>query len=774
MYQFNKIAQLLGVNGSSSDQVITHFAYDSRMYIENPKATLFTAIKTDTNDGHLYIEELIAQGVQHFIISDSSYITDKAHFIAMSDGLKALQMLAAAYRANSNAKIIGITGSNGKTICKDALWAICTHAGLNTIRSPRSFNSQLGVALSLLQLKEDTEIAVIEAGVSKPGEMDGLASMIQPEISICTHLGDAHDVGFKNIEEKIEEKSKLFYTSDKVIVSANNKYVSNLRNHINLNQNLVEVSWKWENDLLVLGNQSYALKQSDEVSLNNLSLAIYVAQELGITGIEDNLTKWGLPSNRLSLLEGQYNSILINDSYTSDAQALEAAINFTKQNRGDRKWVAIVTAFEHSRGGDGVLNMLRENGAERIYTVGTGFSHSNYTNVFDLMQHLSPIDFKDKAVLIKGLRSYNLEKVSHWLQERKNTTQLVINLDLLKTNYKILKGHLDPSVRTLVMLKAYAYGAGTGQIARFLKIVLPDYVGVAHVDEGVQLRKAGLNLPILVLYTDIEDLETIVAYNLEPIVYSLSYLKEIIQYNSETVRLHIEFDTGMHRLGFDPEDINEICQLLQDSKHKVVGVMSHLSSADQPELDSITEQQIESFGQLGNQLEKSLGYPVIKHLANSIGTERFANAHFDMVRLGIGLYGFISNQVQAIGRLETQIIQIKKVPAGQGVGYGNRDISDKERTIAILPIGYADGFDRGLGNGKWSVIVNNKKCQTVGNICMDMCMIDVTYMDCNQGDRVILFGNDNTVDEMAKVLGTIPYEIVSRISERVKRVYLSE
>lgn len=774
MFNFSQIAQILGQQDAESQQQIAHFAFDSRMHLEDPKATLFVAIETSTNDGHKYIADLMKQGVRHFIITNPRYQIPSSHFVLVKDSIQALQDLASAYRLTSKAKVIGITGSNGKTICKDALWSICTKAGLNTIKSPRSFNSQLGVALSLLQLKKDTEVAIIEAGISKPGEMEKLAQMIQPDLGICTHLGDAHEVGFKNAAEKVAEKIKLFNTSGKILISANNKYLKDFENVLGNRQKLEKVAWLQDNDLLEINGQSFSLNQTDEVSLNNLSLAISAAQELGITHIEAKLKDWNLPTNRLSLLDGQYNSIIVNDSYTSDSQALEAAINFTKQNAGNRKWVAIITAFEHGIGGQKIIDMLRDNDAERIYTIGSGFENPSFSNVHEIMLHLSPSDFKDRAVLIKGLRAFNLEKVSHWLEERKNTTKLIINLDLLQANYAILANQVDASVRKLVMLKAYAYGAGAGQIARFLKTIAPDYVGVAHVDEGVQLRKAGLNLPILVLYTDLEDLETVATYSLEPIVYSMENLKGVLEYDKEPLKIHIEFDTGMHRLGFAPSELPEIGEALKISKHKVIGVMSHLSSADEASMDDFTEEQIELFGRLSAQLEQTIGCSVIKHLCNSIATERFPKAHFDMVRLGIGLYGFVSNQVNAIGRLESQIVQIKSIPSGDGVGYGNKDKSDKIRQIAIVPIGYADGFDRGLGNGRWSVIVHNKECETVGNICMDMCMIDVTNVDCKVGDRVILFGNDNKVEEMAEVLETIPYEVVSRISERVKRVYLSE
>lgn len=744
-----------------------------------PKETLFVAFKTTSNDGHTYISSLIEKGITHFIVQDPSYISSAANFILVSDTLHAIQRLAQYYREQTNATVIGITGSNGKTICKDAMATIAQTAQKKVIQSPRSFNSQIGVAFSLLQLKQDTEVAIIEAGISKPKEMKNLAQMIQPDIGIMTHLGDAHQDGFQTESEKVLEKLMLFEKSKSIVINQVNPQFSFVNNNSSQGVYIESVKLNQlniKNGSIDIDQSRFKVKEMDEVSVNNLALAIKTAQLLGISDdfIQQGINQWKKPQNRLTLLNGYGNSIIINDSYTNDLAALEAAIAFTQVHAGGKAKIAIITALEGATQGESIRKLLLHRGFEKVIPIGEGFEPPYYQDTQAFFKQNTLDDFINKAILVKGLRKHKLEKISHWLEERKNITELIINLNQLSENYHSLQSQLTNKAKTLVMLKAHAYGSGSSQIARFLDSIKPNYIGVAHIDEGIKLRNIGVYQPILVLYTDIEDALSLSKFNLEPVVYSFSYLEKLIQLTDITLSIHIEVDTGMHRLGFDPMLVKEIGDKIKNSTCKVVGIMSHLSSADNPKLDHFTHKQITQFQDFALKLEPALGYSTIKHLCNSIATQRFPEAHFDMVRLGIGMYGFVLNNAKSSIELKTKIAQIKEVPAGDGIGYDNLEPTDYGRNIAVIPIGYADGFDRGLGNGRWSVIVNNIACPTVGNVCMDMTMIDVSKASSQEQDEVVVIGEGASIEKMSEVLDTIPYEIISRISERVKRKYVSE
>jgi alanine racemase len=779
LYSFNHISNVLADGNSASEQIINHFIFDSRMHVINPKETMFVAFKSNTNDGHDFIPQLIQKGVTHFIIQDPKAVSSKAHFILVTDTLHAIQHLAAHFRMQTKALVVGITGSNGKTICKDALATIAKAAGKKVIQSPRSFNSQIGVAFSLLQLKQDTELAIIEAGISKPNEMQKLEAMIKPDIGIITHLGDAHQGNFETDEKKVQEKLTLFKNSRTVLINHSNPKLAIVQKNIFQN-NVIEVIEVRHLNLnppkITVNHVDYTCDKLDEVSIHNLLLAIRAAQVIGIThnAIQEGIFAWRKPQNRLTLLNGFGDSVIVNDSYTNDLAALEAAISFTNAHAGGKEKVAIITALEGAKQGDWVRTMLLHQGFAKVIAIGEGFESPFTKDTEAFFKQFKLNNFANKAVLVKGLRKYELEKISHWLEEKKNTTELIINLNKLTENYVSLKKLLAPKTKTLVMLKAHAYGSGSSQIARFLESIKPDYIGVAHIDEGIKLRNIGVKQPILVLYTDIEDARSLSEFNLEPVVYSLSYLDKLAQLEEFELGLHIEVDTGMHRLGFDLDASETIAEKLKNSSCKVVGIMSHLSSADIPNLDSFTNSQISNFEIFANKLEESLGHPTIKHICNSVAIGRFPEAHFNMVRLGIGLYGFVIDNAKSTIELKTKIAQIKEIPAGHGIGYGNLEKADHTRKIAIIPIGYADGFDRGLGNGKWSVIVNTIACPTVGNVCMDMTMIDVSTANCNEQDEVTIIGNDASIENMSQILGTIPYEVISRISERVKRKYVSE
>jgi alanine racemase len=764
---FSEISEILNAEAVLvKDGVVHEFKIDSRSIGAGYDHVCFFAIKGNNTDGHVYIKELENKGVSFFVIDNLNFAPSNSNYILVANVLQALQDLAKEARKRSKATVIAITGSNGKTMTKDALVHLFAHTSYNIIASPRSYNSQLGVALSLLQLESNTDFAFIEAGISRTSEMRKLKEMINPDMGILTHLGDAHQSGFKSQEQKIQEKLILFEDCNLILCNSSNPFRGAVK-ELNSKVSFIDINSTLYSLLPELGY--------NEIGMNNLNLAFHTAINSGleVPYLLDRITTWQPPANRVSLIEAIGNSILIDDSYTNDLAALQGAIKFAKKNAQGKKLKAIVTSLEGEVNGEDVLATLLNNGFEDIITIGKGFNEPSYSNVLDLIKNIHIHDLDNAAILVKGLHHYDLKEVVHFLKAQKNVTKIQIYMDKLRSNFLRNKAILSDRTKVLLMLKAEAYGSGIHRWLQLIEEIEPDYIGVAHVDEGVQLRQLGLTKPILVLYSRSQDLNTIAAYDLEPLIYDHEQLQALCNFSSSKIKFHLEIDTGMHRLGFYAEDIGSVIYRIKQSVHNCVGVMSHLSSADDPSMDGFTRNQIKSFEETSNLIEKTLEKELIKHLANSSGIVRFKNAHFDMVRLGIGIFG-IHDPETSIFTWKTEIAQVKTVPPGEGIGYGSLEASPNKRAIAIIPVGYADGFDRGLGNGKWQVIVNNTKCPTVGNICMDMTMIDVTGIKCKKDEEVILMGPKNDTIEMAEVLQTIPYEIISRIAPRVNREYVSE
>lgn len=763
---FSEISNLIeGEASITRDAFVNTYAADSRTISKNFKDVCFFALKGSQTDGHIYVQQLAEKGAQNFVVEDASFVPEGANYILVQNALEALQLLAAAVRKKSKARVIAITGSNGKTITKDALVHLFAKSKFKVVASPRSYNSQLGVALSLLKLQKDTDLAFIEAGISKPGEMNKLREMINPNVGILTHLGDAHQNSFRNTEEKVREKMLLFTNCSAVIANANNPCIDLVNKYIK-NTQAIDIS----NDLL----ESIGTNRSD-IELNNLNLAYYFAKKEGLTS-EDLiklLLSWKPPSNRISLIEAQNNSVIIDDSYTNDMAALQGAIMFTNRNAQGKKLKAIVTALEEEQGGLQIVDALTAHNFSEIVTIGKGFAQPSYNNVVELLKNINNHDFSNCAILVKGLHKYQLKEVVQFLKVQKNVTRLQISSDRLKNNYKEYESLLSKDTKVLLMLKAEAYGSGIQRWVQLIKELKPNYIGVAHVDEGVQLRQMGLKIPVLVLYSRPEDLNSIAAFDLQPLVYNIEFLRSLLDYKSDTISFHLEIDTGMHRLGFYNEQLIPHMQQIKNSRHHCVGVMSHLSSSDDHTKDDITNEQIQSFKDIAVVIEDNLESTIIKHIANTASILRFPKSHLNMVRLGIGVFG-VNDSSKNVFTWKTEIAQVKTVAANEGIGYGSLEAKQEERDIAILPVGYADGFDRGLGNGEWRVMINDVMCPTVGNICMDMCMIDVTHLSCAAGDEVILMGPKNDTQKMALVLKTIPYEVISRIAPRVNREYVSE
>ncbi len=791
-YLFSQIANIFHQEIKNGDIIIQNFAFDSRMFIANIAHTLFIALKTESNDGHHYIEEMRKKGVPFFLIDNPKYV--QSDTILVNNVLEALQKLASLKRKTYPKITIGITGSNGKTMVKDALECILSQTDKAYYCNPRSYNSQLGVALSLLEMPENTQIGIFEAGISKPGEMKAIERMICPTIGILTFMGDAHQENFINLEEKITEKLQLFSHASRIIISRLNPYYTDIKACLKKYPilKIIEIDYKDAPYIIAVNDHSvkindcnFILNYNAEVYINNVIYAIVAAMELGIAEnkIQDGIAQWNGSSNRLSLMPGIFDSLIVNDSYTNDMAAMQAAIQFTNRNADKRNKTAIISGLQSQNMADNqkIIGALCASDFNRIYTIGSGFennkTHQNYGSVIDFIAQNNLVDFENNIILIKGQRNLRLEQIGYWLQHKKTITHLAIRLDLLKENFTYYRTKVSPNTKIMVMIKAGAYGNGAEGIAKFLTTIKPDYLAVAQIDEGIALRNMGIKAPIMVLYSTLQDIALMAKYKLAAVVYDLEMLAQLISLNIEIPEIHIELDTGMHRLGFLPEQTPALCAMLSIAKHlNIVGIMSHLSSADDKTKDTFTQLQINLFNAQCAEIENVLEYKVIKHIANTAGIIRFKNAHLDMVRLGIGIYGFDdqTNLVKPVAQFNTQIMQIKNIPANQGIGYGNKEATSSSRKIAILPVGYADGFDRGLGNGQWKVAINGRLCPTAGNICMDMCMIDVSQVHCQVGDAAILFGHNNTVTQMAKVLNTINYEVITRIADRVKRIYISE
>ncbi len=820
MYSLQQIAQITNSNFiGKNNYAIAAFLSDSRNLLTGDSA-LFIAIKTNKNNGHLYIPGLIEKGLTSFLIEEEeanqSPIKDliaknpDISFVVCTDTLKALQTLAINHRKQFNIPVIGITGSNGKTVVKEWLYQLLKN-NYSICRSPKSFNSQLGVPLSVLNLNNSHTLAIFEAGISKPGEMDTLAKIIQPTIGILTSLGSAHDEGFKNREQKLSEKLKLVDGAQTIIANGIKK--EQLPNALQ-NKTIVvsetepadlKISFAQNNLQLVSPSQTlnFKIPFTDEASVLNTSTCVAVLLHLGIspTALAEKVALLQPIALRLEIKNGINNCLVINDFYNSDLDSLKIALSFLQQQSRRKKKGIIISDIEQS----GVLdNNLYKEIADLINThkidfvvgIGKKISGHKFHFKFDSLFFESTTDFiaqfnhinyrfSDATILLKGARSFGFESISGLLQQKSHDTVFEINLNKLIANVNYYKLLLKPGTQLMCMVKAMGYGGGGSELANTMQHIGVNYLAVAYADEGVELRQSQINLPIMVMSPETGAYEDIINYKLEPEIYSFkeldAFMKKLDTLGfSEPYPVHLKIDTGMHRLGFEEAQIAELILLLKNnSQIKVQSVFSHLSGSDNPELDDFTEQQIKLFESICIQIEKGIGYKFLKHICNSGAISRFKHAHFDMVRLGIGMHGVGVNaaeqqHLENVGTLKTKISQIKKVKVGETVSYNRSGKVEKDISIATLPIGYADGFSRALGNGKFGVYINGTFCKTIGNVCMDMCMVDISNVNCEEGDDVIIFENIEQLQTMAKAMGTITYEVLTSVSGRVKRVYVQE
>lgn len=814
MYSLKQIAEITETTlVGSGNRIIKHFLNDSRN-LQSPSDSLFVALKTPRNNGHQYIGQLVKNGVKAFLVMEDevevAQYPDDVSFLISRDPLRSLQNLAAYHRQQFNIPVIGITGSNGKTVVKEWLNQLLKNK-FSICRSPKSHNSQIGVPLSVLNLSDSHTLAIFEAGISQPGEMENLASIIRPTIGVFTSIGSAHDEGFQNREQKISEKMKLLDGCDVRIINGIERGVYPETQ----NTKAIFIGMNSGNDYIfsLQGNSlklvydgkemSFNIPFSDEASLSNAATCAVVLMQLGMTEtfIAEGLKNLQPVALRLEIKNAIHNSLVINDYYNSDLDSLRIALSYLKQQSRKQRKVLVLSDIEQS--GIPPQNLYRTvaelisaNNIELLVGIGSEISKHQplfknnslfYPDTGAFIQQFGKINhqFSGATILLKGARSFGFESVSRLLQQKSHDTVFEINLDKLTENVNYYRSLVGNQVQIMCMVKAMGYGSGGAEIAKTLQHIGVNYLAVAYADEGVELRQSQINLPIMVMNPEEDAFDDIVNYRLEPEIYNFRVLRTFVQRLdalglAEPYPVHIKIDTGMHRLGFEEKDLAALAlELKHTPQLKVRSVFSHLSGSDNPLLDGFTREQVDVFGKAFHLIEKELGYPVIKHICNSGAITRHPYAHYDMVRLGIGMYGIGVNaqeqvRLQNVGSLKTRISQIKKVQGGQTVSYNRSGKIESERVIATIPIGYADGFNRALGNGKHGVYISGKFCMVVGSVCMDMCMVDVTGVECEEGDEVVIFETTQQINTMATAMNTIAYEVLTSVSGRVKRVYVKE
>jgi alanine racemase len=799
-------------NGNPSGESIDNISIDSRS-LQNNEKTLFFALVGTNHDAHIYLKDLIGKGVRNFVVTHiPNDLESKANFLVVKNTLEALQQTAAHYRSLFSFPIIGVTGSNGKTIVKEWLNFLLS-PDYNIIRSPKSYNSQVGVPLSVLATNEKHNLGIFEAGISTVSEMVKLERIIQPTIGILTNIGSAHDEGFKNLEEKVKEKMLLFQHSEVVIYQKNSgveKFIL---------PKTKAISWSFTDTTAAVfvskkehthehTDIEYTYKENvstlkipfvDDASVENVitCLSVLLHLEYDAKTIQSRIELLYPIEMRLKVKKGNNNCSLIDDSYSSDFQSLKIALDFLEsQKQHQKKTVVLSDIFQSGLSNEVLYSKVAEliisNDISRFIGIGETISTLEtklpnaifFKDTNEFLLHLEQLNFENETILIKGARSFQFEEIVSAFAEKTHETVLEINLNAISHNFNFFKSKIKATTKMMAMVKAFGYGSGGFEIAKLLEHHKVDYLGVAFADEGISLKTAGIKLPIMVLNPENTSFPAIIQHQLEPEIYSLkglnAFLKIAEQKKLKDFPIHIKVDTGMHRLGFEANTIDDLIATLKgNSTVKVQSILSHLATSDDLQHKDFVQYQINLFEELSSKLMNELEITPIRHILNTSGISNFPQAQYDMVRLGIGLYG-VSNDseeqkyLENVGTLKSIISQIRTIQIGESVGYGRRFMASRESRIATIPIGYADGIARSWGNGIGFVTIKNKKASILGSVCMDMLMVDVTEIECKEGDAVVIFGESPTVTYMAEQLKTIPYEILTSISQRVKRVFYRE
>lgn len=827
-YAITEIENVLEVTGRhiiDEDAIVSQLLTDSRS-LTVPQETIFFALRTANDDGHNYIPELYSKGVRNFVVASDYYAPPEckaANYIAVDSPLDALQSLAMFHRRRfRELPVIGITGSRGKTTVKEWLYQLLKD-DYRIVRSPRSYNSQIGVPLSLWDIDNNTDLAIIEAGISTTGEMDNLQAMIRPTIGIITNLGSEHNDGFTSMEQKAQEKSKILNNCECIVYCADDPLVTHTIAPLVESDVALVMSWSRNHSAAPLQVDSTDSSEKDttlrytyddepgEVTipftadrdLDNAITCLAVLLHMGIDRdvIAQRMTTLTPAGTRLNVIEGVNDCTLIVDSYTSDYFSLAPALNFLTRRAGNRPCSVILSdlATETYSGDElyiRVSELLKTKRVNRI--IGIGKDMCRYRQYFNDLPHarffndthefvsdVAKGDFEDETILIKGDPSFGFSQIIDLLEAKQHITVMEVDLNALSHNFKFFKSLIKPSTKTIGMVKASGYGAGSYEIAKTLQDCGCDYLAVAVHDEGVELRKASITMPIIVLNPNGVNYKAMFQYRLEPELYNLDMARALIKegrkYGVQHFPVHIKIDSGMHRLGFTREQLPEIISLLKEQDVIApASVFTHLSVADEPEQDEYTLSQFDYFDACSEQLQQAFGNHLLRHMLNTSGIVRFPEKQYDMVRIGIGLYGIRTlfdgseDALMPVSALRSVIISIKDWPAGTTIGYGRRGVLERDSRIATINIGYADGFDRHFGNGRVSMWVGGKLCPTVGNVCMDAVMIDVTDVPCKVGDTVEIFGEHVPIEQLSEARGTIPYEILTSVAPRVKRVYYRE
>ncbi|CAK7067855.1 MAG: Alanine racemase [Petrimonas sp.] len=820
-YSILKIASILGIkNQNIAEGEISLLLTDSRK-LSSPQETLFFAIETKQNDAHKFISDLYGSGVRNFVVTklfpEWKSFTD-VNFLKVINTLHALQKLAAYHRKQFSIPVIGITGSNGKTIVKEWLYQLLEE-DYNITRSPRSYNSQTGVPLSVWEMTENTTLAIFEAGISQPDEMKYLEPVIRPTIGVFTKLGEAHQENFSSQQQKCMEKMELFVNSNVFIYEEDNKIINQSADRMVLSQKSFCWSRKDPDAPLYIrkteknGNKttihysflnfeySVSIPFTDEASIENaiscLAVMLYLNVKPGT--ISERMMKLEPVAMRLDVRQGKNNCTIINDTYNSDINSIKIALDFQQQRKVEQSLKKTLIISDILQTGllpkslyKHVAELVQQSGIEKLIGIGHDICENSevftvrekhfFRSTEDFIRSNTWKEFENELILLKGARRYHFEQINELLEQRIHETVLEVDLDALVHNFNFYKSRISPQTKLICMVKANGYGAGAVEIAKTLQYHRCAYFAVAVAEEGIELRKEGISTPIIVLNPEVNGFEELFSKDLEPEVYNFrildAFIREAERRGITNYPIHLKIDTGMHRLGFLPAQIPELLERLKSQKGlKVKSVFSHLAASESWMFDSFTQEQIDIIDVAHREIGEKLGYPVWKHILNSAGIERFINAQWDMVRLGIGLYGVSAsglNGLKNVSTLKTTILQIQEIPNHETVGYGRKEALNRDAKIATIRIGYADGLDRKSGNRKGKVWINGKYAPIVGNVCMDLCMIDITGIDAKEGDPVIVFGENLPVLEVAESIDTIPYEILTSISPRVKRIYVKE
>lgn len=836
-YKISEVVKALSgklISKTNTETEIQELLIDSRKLIQ-PANTLFFSLGGVKLDGHNYIEDLYKKGVRNFVVSKEPNIEafPQANFVLVKDTLAALQKLAGYHRKKFSLPVIAITGSNGKTVVKEWLYQLL-HEDYNLVRNPKSYNSQVGVPLSLWLIQPENTLGIFEAGISEPGEMQKLEKIIRPTIGVFTNIGEAHSEGFLSARHKTKEKLNLFVNTDILIYC---------KDYPDINQSIAEINalskgsdetenkiktFTWsmsaEADVQVSSvmnkdNHTYItclyknreldfdIPFSDKASVENAihcaSVMLYLGKDFAV--IKERMKHLSRIAMRLEMKDATNNCSVINDTYNSDIGSLKIAVDFLKQqNQHPKKTVILSDILQSGRSEfelyTEVANLLEDCKVNRLIGIGPALIRQKkifeknealqlecYDSTDEFLKHLDPSSFNNEVILLKGARKFRFEIVGKFFEKKAHETVLEINLNAIAHNLKTYQNLLKPETKIMAMVKAFSYGSGTFEIANVLQFNRVDYLAVAYADEGVELRKNGITLPIMVMNPELRSFEVMIQYNLEPDIYSLNLLEKfsetlaLLRHGSnDKYNIHLELETGMNRLGFNKEDITELTERIKmNSQLQIASVFSHLAASEDPAYDDFTQEQIRNFEEMSSAICNQFDYKIIRHILNSNGITRHTKAQFDMVRLGIGLYGIdssdkVNNKLMHVSTLKTTISQIKHVKKGDTVGYGRVGKVSKDKTIATIGIGYADGLSRKLSDKNGVMLVNGKRAHVIGNVCMDMTMLDITGLEAQEGDEVIVFGKNPSVEEVAQAAETIAYEILTGISARVKRVYFQE